>query len=176
MRYLISVTLCTWVVKINYLQLLPSTQCGSLFRFTVVRSRGDSHVLSDRCVADGVGCSRDGGLAAVAAATAVQAGHVDPVQVIMVLPSPVAQRLIFTVLLAPANITRHCKTTTRGTPCPIWLMRKGAQKCYMVTFCVYSQSHFDSVCLRERNKMKSMMCEAKKMQFSTDLNETEQRW
>lgn len=65
------------------------------------------HVLSDRCIADGVGCSRDGGLAAVAAATAVKAGHVDPVQVIMVLPSPVAQRLILTVLVAPA---KHCTT------------------------------------------------------------------
>lgn len=81
------------------------------------------HVFSDRCVADSVGCSRDGGLAAVAAAAAVQAGHVDAVQVIMVLSSPVAQRLILAVLLAPANITQHCETTTttttRGTPCTI---------------------------------------------------------
>lgn len=78
------------------------------------------HVLSDWCVADGVGCSRDGGLAAVAAATAVQAGHVDPVQVIVVLPSPVAQRLVLAVIIAPANITKHCNTTTtRGTPRPI---------------------------------------------------------
>lgn len=77
------------------------------------------HVLSDWCVADGVGCSRDGGLAAVAAATAVQAGHVDPVQVIVVLPSPVAQRLVLAVIIAPANITKHCNTTTtRGPPVP----------------------------------------------------------
>ena len=65
------------------------------------------HVLSDRCVADGVGCSRDGGLTAVAAATAVQAGHVDPIQVIVVLSSPVAQRFILTVLIAPANVTQQ---------------------------------------------------------------------
>lgn len=61
------------------------------------------HVLCDGCVADGVGCSRDGGLATIAATTAVQARHVNPVQIIMVLPPSMAQRLVLTVLLAPAK-------------------------------------------------------------------------
>lgn len=68
------------------------------------------HVLCDWCITDGVGSSRDGGLAAVAATAAVQAGHVDPVQVVVVLPPPVAQRLIFAVLATPANVTQNCET------------------------------------------------------------------
>lgn len=46
------------------------------------------HVFSDRGIADGVSCCRDAGFAAIATATAVKAGHVHPVQVIMVLSSP----------------------------------------------------------------------------------------
>lgn len=76
-------------------------------KFRVVYRSGDLHVFCHRCVADGVGGSRDGRLTAVAAATAVQTGHVDPVQVIRVLPSPVAQRLVLTVVLAPAKIQHH---------------------------------------------------------------------
>lgn len=63
-----------------------------------------------------MGGSWDGGLAAVAAATAVQAGHVDAVQVIMVLSSPVAQRLILTVLVAPTDITQHLKKKKKQPP------------------------------------------------------------
>lgn len=95
---------------------------------------GGLHVLSDGGVADSVGSSRDGGLAAVAAAAAVQAGHVDAVQVVMVLSSSVAQRLHLAVLLAPANATQHCKPTTRGPP-----LSKGAPRCHVVTrsFCSF---------------------------------------
>lgn len=86
----------------------------------------DLHVFSHRCVADCVGCGRDGRLTAITASTAVQTGHVDPVQVIVVLPSSVAQRLILTVfILTPANTTKRCDTTTtRGTPGSIWAMTK----------------------------------------------------
>lgn len=78
------------------------------------------HVLCDRGIADGVGSRRDGGLAAVAAAAAVQAGHVNPVQVVVVLPPAVAQRLILAVLAAPARHTKTVKTTSasRGSPVP----------------------------------------------------------
>lgn len=58
-----------------------------------------------------MGGSRDGGLAAVAAAAAVQAGHVDPVQVVVVLPPPVAQRLVLAVLVTPAKAAITCETT-----------------------------------------------------------------
>lgn len=79
------------------------------------------HVLCDRCITNGVGSSRDGRLAAVAAAAAVQAGHVDPVQVVMVLPPAVAQRLILAVLATPANVTQNCETNLhqQREPCPI---------------------------------------------------------
>lgn len=56
-----------------------------------------------------MGSSRDGGLAAVAAAAAVQAGHVDPVQVVVVLPPPVAQGLVLAVLVTPAKATSGCE-------------------------------------------------------------------
>lgn len=98
------------------------------------------HVLGDRRVANCVGCSRDGGLAAVAAATAVQAGHVDPVQVVVVLPPAVAQRLILTVLIVPASVTQHNQTTTRGTPCPIAQITKEDRSATW-SLHVYSQSH-----------------------------------
>ena len=48
----------------------------------------------------------DAGLAAVAAATAVQAGHVHAVQVLVVLPAAVAQGVVLldvVVLLAPGG-------------------------------------------------------------------------
>lgn len=60
------------------------------------------HVLRDGGVANGVCCSRDAGLAAVAAATAVQAGHVDAVQVVVVLQSAsVGHGLLLAVRLVP---------------------------------------------------------------------------
>lgn len=121
MRFLISATLSR-APRLDCENKLSTTCAFHLVQFSIQihSSVKYLHVLSDRCVADGVGRSGDGGLAAVAAATAVQAGHVDPVQVILVLPSPVAQRLILAVLVTPANIIQHCKTTTtRGTPCPI---------------------------------------------------------
>lgn len=89
------------------------------------------HVLCDRCVADGVGSSRDGGLAAVAAAAAVQAGHVDPVQVVVVLPAPVAQRLVLAVLPTPAEDQRRAvrpTSTSRGSPAPSDQRRMGRTK------------------------------------------------
>ena len=65
-----------------------------------------SHVLGDRCVADGVRGRGDAGLAAVAAATAVQAGHVHAVQVLVVLPAAVAQGVVLlavVLLLTPGE-------------------------------------------------------------------------
>lgn len=80
------------------------------------------HVLGDWGVADCVGCGWDGGLTAVAAAAAVQAGHVDPVQVVVVLSSSVAQGLVLAVLVGPdrkkKNKPKVVRTTTRGTPSP----------------------------------------------------------
>lgn len=88
------------------------------------------HVLCDWCITDSVGSSRNGGLAAVAATAAVQAGHVDPVQVVMVLPPPVAHRLILAVLATPADITQICETNLhqQREPCPIWLITDGQNK------------------------------------------------
>lgn len=63
-----------------------------------------------------MGRGRDGGLAAVAAATAVQAGHVDPVQVVVVLPSSVAQRLVLAVLLGPAETDPAALVTPPAPP------------------------------------------------------------
>lgn len=76
----------------------------------------DSHVLCDGCVADGVGGGLDGRLAAEAAAAAVQAGHVHAVQVVVVLPPSVAQRLVLAVVVAPANVNGRPlqRATARG--------------------------------------------------------------
>lgn len=86
------------------------SRCRTIYHFCfekpLVSASGVLHVLCDRCVADSVGCGGDGRLAAVAAATAVEAGHVDPVQAVVVLPSSVAQRLVFAVFIAPANTSR----------------------------------------------------------------------
>lgn len=141
------------VVKINNPPLLPFSYCWYIAKFTAVWSSGDLHVFSDRCVADGVGCSRDGRFAAVTAATAVQAGHVDPVEVIMVLPSSMAQGLVLAVFITPANTTKQCEiTTTRGTPCPMRAMTKEHRKAMWSRFAfilshVLFQFH---LCLRER--------------------------
>ena len=65
-----------------------------------------SHVLGDGRVADGVRGGGDAGLAAVAAAAAVQAGHVHAVQVLVVLPAAVAQGVVLlavVLVLAPGE-------------------------------------------------------------------------
>ena len=66
-----------------------------------------SHVLGNRSIADGVCCCRDASLTAIAAATAVQAGHVHPVQVIMVLPSSGSPRVFLTILIRPVHTQTH---------------------------------------------------------------------
>lgn len=109
-------------------------------KFTDVCSSGNLHVLSDRCVADSVGGSRDGCFAAITAPTAVQTGHVDPVEVIMVLPSSVAQGLVLTVFIIPARSTKESETTTttRGTLCPIWAMTKEHRNAMWSRFALFS--------------------------------------
>lgn len=105
MKYLIFLKPLPALSTVLRTQISSSTYCCSPHKFTVVWNCSVLHVLCDRCVADGVGCSGDAGLAAIAAATAVQAGHVDPVEVIVVLPASVAQQLVLTVLLASAKPT-----------------------------------------------------------------------
>lgn len=102
------------------------------------------HVLCDRRVADCVGRGGDGGLAAVAAAAAVQAGHVDSVQVVVVWPPSVAQRVFLAVVVAaPANGKQLCEAATRGTrfPAAIMTMRE-TQRCHVDTFFIYSLPSF----------------------------------
>lgn len=79
----------------------------------------NSHVLSNGSVADGVRSCRDAGLAAVAAAAAVEAGHVDSVQVIMILPASRSHGLLLTVLIRPVHTNRHNIqiTVTSNKPC-----------------------------------------------------------
>lgn len=88
-----------------------SSSSSNSLPFLQLTHVADSHVLSDRCVADGVGGGRNGRLAAVAAAAAVQAGHVHAVQVVVVLPPSVAQRLVLAVFVTPADgnnaVTKH---------------------------------------------------------------------
>lgn len=81
-----------------------------------------SHVLRDGGVANGVCCSRDAGLAAVAAATAVQAGHVDAVQVVMVLQSAsVGHGLLLAVRLVPIETDIAESQFRKKTEIPIRL-------------------------------------------------------
>lgn len=131
---------------------LPSAHCWRL-----VKCSSDLHVFRDRCVADGVGCSRDGGLAAVTAATAVQAGHVDPVEIIMVLPPSVAQGLILAVFIAPAHETKPMWNNRHQRDPLYYTSRdKGAAKRHVVTFCFSSVTAWG----RETNSLQS---EAKRM-------------
>ena len=62
-----------------------------------------SHVLGDRGVADSVCRGRDAGLAAIAAAAAVQAGHVDAVEAVVCLPRPWGGLLLPILIRAPAG-------------------------------------------------------------------------
>lgn len=99
----------------------------------------DSHVLGDRCVADGVGGGRDGRLAAVAAAAAVQAGHVHAVQVVVVLPPSVAQRLVLAVFVAPADVNNDAVTEHRHQREPLLHQSRGPPMHQVgVLFCVCS--------------------------------------
>ncbi len=68
----------------------------------------NSHVLRNRSVADSV-CSscRDAGLAAVAAAAAVETGHVHLVQVIMILSASRSHGHLLTVLIRPVCTNTH---------------------------------------------------------------------
>ncbi len=68
----------------------------------------NSHVLRNRSVANSV-CSscRDAGLAAVAAAAAVETGHVHPVQVIMILSASRSHGHLLTVLIRPVCTNTH---------------------------------------------------------------------
>ncbi len=70
------------------------------------------HELSNRSVADSVCSCRDAGLAAVAAAAAVETGHVHPVQVIMILSASRSHRLLFTVLIRPVCTNTHNRHST----------------------------------------------------------------
>lgn len=63
-----------------------------------VPSIHNSHVLSDRGIADSVGGGWDAGLAAVAATTAVQTGHVHSVKAVVCLPWPWSS-LLFSILI-----------------------------------------------------------------------------
>lgn len=126
----------------HHLQLLPGSNCSFFSLFSV--SCGNSHVLCDRGVADCVGCSRNGGLAAVAAAAAVQTGHVDPVQIFMVLSSSGAQGLILTLLVTAENRYIYftlLNITTRGNLCPNSLMIKAAQQ-HSHVFHLFPSSRF----------------------------------
>lgn len=62
-----------------------------------------SHILGDRGVADSVCCGRDAGLAAIAAAAAVQAGHVDAVEAVVCRPRPWGGLLPPILIRAPAG-------------------------------------------------------------------------
>lgn len=68
----------------------------------------NSHVLSDRGIADSVGRSGDASFAAVAATTAVETGHVHAVQVIMRTRPPIAlgSRLVFSILIIRPSLAR----------------------------------------------------------------------
>lgn len=65
----------------------------------------NSHVLGNGSVADGVRSCRDAGLAAIAAAAAVEAGHVHTVQVIVILSASRSHGLLLTVLIRPVAQT-----------------------------------------------------------------------
>lgn len=70
----------------------------------------------------------DGRLAAVAAATAVQAGHVDAVQVVLVLPTAAAQWVAVTVIVQPAKKWKHCKGPPEGAAAPVINKKKKLQR------------------------------------------------
>lgn len=67
----------------------------------------NSHVLCNGSVADGMRSCRDAGLAAVAAAAAVEAGHVHTVQVIVILSASRGHGLLLTVLIRPVRTNTH---------------------------------------------------------------------
>lgn len=71
----------------------------------------NSHVLSNRSVADSVRSCRDAGLTAIAAAAAVETRHVHPVQVIMILSSSMSHGLLLTVLFRPVCTNTHTAYT-----------------------------------------------------------------
>lgn len=79
----------------------------------LVRPLVYSHVLSNGCIADGVGSGRDAVLAAVAATTAVQAGHVHAVEAVMRLPW--AWSCLVVPVLIRASVKGH---TGRGIRFP----------------------------------------------------------
>lgn len=119
-------------------------------------SRHSSHVLGDRGIADGVRRSRNAGLAAVAAATAVQAGHVHAVEAVVRLPWPWG-RLLLPILIGasagrdaqprlhpgprqsatrPVRGQRGCRHMSFRS----WLATDGLWHCGQVTLALSSQT------------------------------------
>lgn len=87
----------------------------------LVRPPVYSHVLSNGCIADGVGSGRDAVLAAVAATTTVQAGHVYSVEAVMRLPW--AWSCLVVPVLIRASVEGHTGRRVRfpvASSLPVW--------------------------------------------------------